>query len=279
MEESKARAKARVDQAIDLAYDGAADVISQLPDSAQDAAFNIFDVGQEFVWGAFQTLIDRMKAVLNSIIDFMKGIWTAMVNAWNTVVGAVSTAINWIRGIFLAGSSDPAPPAREPGTTGPDPNKDGDVDTTQVSVNFKLQWLSNPPLAQYTVDASIMYLTQQLGTALNNQYTIHLGSAYQVGGGWQCDAQVPDVDEADIAGVLQVVKAVIKTEDRRRVPLGNEWANVPTPDPVMYFNSFQVLESTSQQPSLTAPTQQQKKTGAPLPVAMRSRLTVMVNGH
>jgi hypothetical protein len=275
---SKEKAKERAIHAIDVAYDGAAEIISELPKGSQDVAYNVFDMGQEFVGQVFDTLVAEMQAMLNKIVDFIKGIWASMVDAWNTVVSAVTNAINWIRGIFLTGPNDPAPATREPGTAGPDPNKADGLDGGKVAVSFKLQWLSRPALQQNEVDASVLYLDDQITRGLGDRYLVQFGDSYQVSGGWEVEGIVPDVEEVDVIMVIQTIKGIVNTEDRRNRPLGNPWTNVPTPDPVMYFNSFEILEPTTQQPSLAA-LAHQKKTGTQLPTVMRTRQALVANGH
>ncbi|KAI8278878.1 hypothetical protein K4K60_005895 [Colletotrichum sp. SAR11_57] len=164
MEERKNATKKRVNAAIDATYDAAADVIDQLPPSEQESAFNIFDLGQQWVMNAFETLVDQMKKVIGYIVDFIKGVWTAMQTAWTTVRNAVSTAVNFIKGIFSA----------KFGQTGNAEDDNNNKNNNTMDVALELSWKNSPPIHGLQAAASVDYLHNSIKEGLKNEYLVHI---------------------------------------------------------------------------------------------------------
>ena len=100
LEEQNEAAKAKVTKAMDDALQVAVAIIDKLPPAQQQAAANVYERGVEYVMQVFNTLVIKLKEMLNYIVDFIKGVWNALVAAKDAVVGAVTQAIDWIRGIF-----------------------------------------------------------------------------------------------------------------------------------------------------------------------------------
>lgn len=284
MNASKEKAKKKVNDAIDAAYDSAADLISELPENKQDAAFDIFDWGQRFVMNAFDALVTEMKAMLNSIVNFIKNLWDDIINAWNTVKKAVSTAIEFIRGIFKLGSK------AESGTT-PPPTEG----VTSMELTFHLNWRSvdfnhDPPttITESQAQWSLNYIMLQMKEQIDD-FPSYLGPLQPLQGwedGWTCQGNVSQLTSfEDVARVLNTSRSIVATEATRVAPLPEEeWANVPTPDPVAFSAEPITLTSPNQEkskrplPGPMAGMASGTKTGATLPKAMRT-VAVAANGH
>lgn len=250
MRAGKEKAKTSLCEAVHNIYNLAEDLIHNLPHHKQDAAYDLFAVGQNFVSQVFDWCVTEMTRVIDSIVDFMKGIWTAMDAAWITIHEGVNTVIDWIKGIFGGGPSEAphnhdheqrqrspqrlqlvqehAPP---PPTPAPAPAQSS-LDQL-VDVRLELVWLSSPMLSETSVNMAMLYLHGQFDRALGRH--VEMGHAYQHGLAWHAMVVVGNVDVLSISTVISTIKEVVKEEQTRREPLPGH-PHVPTPDPITAQN-------------------------------------------
>lgn len=85
---------------IDDTANSAKQVIKQLPESARQAAANLFCSGLKTVMAFFETVWQKIKDVAAAVYEFLKGRWEKLTNALAFVKNAATTAIDAIRGTF-----------------------------------------------------------------------------------------------------------------------------------------------------------------------------------
>ena len=100
MTKKREEVKAKIIKTVDDSFNSAGEFIDTLDPSLQDAAYNGFETGVNYVMGAFQSVMQMASELIGKVKDFLQGIWTAITDAFNTVKNTVSKAIDWIGGIF-----------------------------------------------------------------------------------------------------------------------------------------------------------------------------------
>lgn len=232
MVSDKEQAKKNLCHAVSNTYHAAEGVISNLPPHKQEAAFDLFEVGQNFVSQAFDWCVTEMARVARKdpIAELMRGRWAPLHAAWDAVKEGVSTVIDWIKGIFGAppppgghGHAKEEPPAAAPGS----------APEALLDVRVELIWKSWPMLPEASVKEAALYLHGQFDHALCRH--VEMGPAFQQGREWHATVTVSGVAVADISDVISALREVVGAEDARRECLPSH-PDVPTPDPVSAHN-------------------------------------------
>jgi len=98
--EQSAKAQKAASDAIKAASNTAIETIGALPAPTREFATDAYITTSGLVGNLLNSLIQQLQGVLTRVTDFLKGIWSGIKNAYHTVVGAVESVVDKIKGLF-----------------------------------------------------------------------------------------------------------------------------------------------------------------------------------